>query len=522
MSIMQISPNAIYQADCLSLLERLENNSAKLVYLDPPFFTGNNGFILESENHQNREVDFDGYLDWLSQILSQAYRIVNPTGNIIIHTEPRINSYIRLIAEDLFDKIEFTEIILRKPKRFASNHKPLDEHETLLVCRKSDESIWNPLTRPLDPQEVNARFRLTDSHGLFTTLDLTQPVDRPNLQYSWNGFTPPAGRSWRFSKEKIERLNSEGRIHISSNNKRPFLKSYADEFAGTPIGANWDDIPPLVLSVSKEKTGYAAQQTLALMERVVQISTNDGDLIVDPFFGSGTLLVASQSLGRKWIGSDINASAQDITRKRLDNIGVNSPEHYVFGNEQDLSHYNVIHDSKSNDFTNILHHRNIQFVLDEKIHIEETRHYEFKEIIGIHPVKSIENTADEYAVAFLNSEGGRIYWGVRNDDGVIVGVSLDYRQRDEVGKSINVKLSQIQPPTAPSSWRLEFHKVYKKRKPVEDVFVVELIVPRSPNPNILYATGKGDVFVKTDSGRKRLSFMEMQAEIAKRITAGES
>ncbi len=518
---MRISPNAIYHADCLLLLERLESNSAKLVYLDPPFFTGDDIFTLESENHQSREVDFDGYLDWLAQIISHAYRIADPTGNIIIHTEPRINSYLRLIAEDLFDKIEFTEVILRKPKRFASSLKPLDEHETLLVCRKSNESIWNPITRPLDSKEVNARFRLTDLHGQFTTLDLTQPVDRPKLQYSWRGITPPAGRSWRFSKEKMERLNSEERIHISADSKRLYLKSYADEFAGTPIGANWDDLQPLVLSSSKEKTGYAAQQTLALMERVVQISTNDGDLIVDPFFGSGTLLVAAQILGRKWIGSDINDAAQEITKKRLENIGINCPEYYVSGNEQDLKRYNVIQDSKSVGFINILHHRNTQFILDEKIHVEETRHYEFKEVIGNNPVRAIENTADEYAVAFLNSEGGRIYWGVRNEDGIIVGVSLDYRQRDEVGKSINAKLSQIQPPTAPSSWHLELHKVYKKRKPVEDVFVVELIVPRSPNPNLLYATGKGEVFVKTDSGKKRLSFMEMQAELAKRITAGE-
>lgn len=518
---MQISPNAIYQADCLTLLERVESNSAKLVYLDPPFFTEKDTFIIEGDQVK-QEIDFDEYLDWLSQVISQAYRVADPSGNIIIHTEPRINSYIRLIAEDLFEKIEFTEIVLRMPKRFVASRKPIDEHETLLVCRKSQESIWNTLTRPLDTQDINARFRMTDSHGRFTTLDLTYPADRPSLQYSWNGFTPPAGRSWKFSKEKMELLNSEGRIYIPPDNRRPYLKSYADEFAGTPIGTNWDDLPSLNLSSAKERTGYASQQTMALMERVVQVSTNDGDLIVDPFFGSGTLIVVAQSLGRKWIGSDINDKACEITRIRLEKIGVNSQEHFTFGTEKDLHRFPVIHKSKSNGFTNILNHRNKHFILNEKIHIEETRHYEFKEITGNNPVKTIENAADEYAVAFLNSEGGRIYWGVRNEDGVVVGVNLDYRQRDEVGKAINVKLSQIQPPTAPSSWRLEFHKVYKARKPVEDVFVVELIVPRSSNPNILFATGKGEVFVKTDSGKKRLSFMEMQAEIAKRITASES
>jgi DNA modification methylase len=191
MTDTQISPNAIYKADCLSLLERLESNAAKLVYLDPPFFKGNTTFTLQSENQYSQEVDFDGYLGWLSQVISEAYRVTHRTGNIIIHTEPRINSYIRLIAEDLFEKIEFTEIILRKPKRFTSIRKPLDEHEILLVCRKSNKSIWNPPMGSLDSEELEERFRLTDSRGRFTTIDLTQPVDRPNFQYSWKGVTPP-------------------------------------------------------------------------------------------------------------------------------------------------------------------------------------------------------------------------------------------------------------------------------------------------------------------------------------------
>ncbi|PKN91069.1 MAG: hypothetical protein CVU44_20860 [Chloroflexi bacterium HGW-Chloroflexi-6] len=511
-----IHPNAIYLADSLFLLERLESDSARLVYLDPPFFMADSLEIPDGFD-KKREIDFDEYLDWLAKIISQAYRIIDKLGNIVIHTEPRINSYLRLIAEELFEKIELTEVILRRPKRFANRYKPTNEHETLLFCRKAPVSTWNNLTRPLGQDEIDERFRFVDSRGRFAKTDLTQPVDRPRFQYTWQGFTPPPGRSWRFSQEAMERLISEGRIEISQDGKRPLLKSYVDEFVGAPIGTNWDDLPPLTLSSSKEKTGYAAQQSLALMERVIQVASNESDIIVDPFFGSGTTIVAAHSLGRQWICSDTNPLALEITQNRLEKIGAKPSEHYMVGHEHDLNSFDIIHDSKSKIFVNILRRPIGQFLLNEKAKIEETRHYEFKEVKGNNPVSVIENASDEYAVAFLNSEGGRIFWGVRNADGVVVGVSLDYRQRDDVVKAIDMKLRQIQPVIAPSSWRIELHHVYEKKEAIPDLYVVELIVPHAPNSNILYATGKGEVHVKTDSGKKKLSYTEMLAEIVKRL-----
>lgn len=518
MTISEIRPNVIFQSDCLTLLERLTSDSATLVYIDPPFFTSNHFFNQNQSNEKDNLANFDEYLDWLSKVLNQAYRITTNVGTIVIHTEPRINSYVRLISEELFREMEFSEIILRSPKRFHNGKKPVEEHETLLYCRKSADSIWNPPMRPLSAEEMKYRYSGKDEQGRrYAMTPLTYHGERPNHSYEWKGFKPRLGHSWRFSFENMEKLYSEGRIFIPDEGKRPYLKSYADEASEIPIGTTWDDLSTRVHPNSLEKTEYVAQQPLALMERVIQSSSNEGDLVIDPLCGSGSTLLAAQTLNRKWIGGDSSELACKITQSRFQQINITNPANYNWGDEQELKQFPVIQSVNSTVFKNVLRQHKIRFVQNNIVRLEETRHYEFKEIKGANPVGSIENTADEYAIAFLNSEGGRVYWGIRNEDRVIVGVSLDYRQRDEVGKAIDNKLKNIQPPISPSSWRYEFHQVYDESgKPITDLYVVELIVPRSQQSNILFGTSKGEVFLKTDSGKQKLSFTEWQQELIKR------
>jgi adenine-specific DNA-methyltransferase len=189
MSNIEITPNAIYKSDCLVLLERLSSNSAMLVYLDPPFFTEPSFLPKKRVSEKSGRAEFDNYLDWLSKVLSQALRITKSNGSIVIHTVPRINSYVRLISEELFGEIEFTEIVLRSPKRFHNNKKPIDEHETLLFCRKSTESIWNPPMRPLSAEEIEHRYNAKDEQGRrYAKTPLTQPIERSKLSFEWKGF----------------------------------------------------------------------------------------------------------------------------------------------------------------------------------------------------------------------------------------------------------------------------------------------------------------------------------------------
>lgn len=157
------------------------------------------------------------------------------------------------------------------------------------------------------------------------------------------------------------------------------------------------------------------------------------------------------------------------------------------------------------------------FVLDQPVKLEEMRHVEFKEVTGGNPGSSIRSNADEYAVAFLNCEGGRIFWGIRDADRIVVGVRLSYTQRDDIRREVSAKLSHIQPPVPPADFRLNIHPVRDgEGREVPDLYVVELVAPRG-NTGKLYATGSDDVWVKTDGGKRKLNHTQKVAEIERRL-----
>ena len=146
----------------------------------------------------------------------------------------------------------------------------------------------------------------------------------------------------------------------------------------------------------------------------------------------------------------------------------------------------------------------VDFIQGQAVPFEETRLYEFKEIRGRNPVGSVTNTADEYAVAFLNGEGGRIFWGVRDRDRITVGVNLNNQQRDEVRRKVSEKLGAVQPPISVEDWQLELHSVYDlNRETIEDLWVVELLAPPLQRKDVFY-TGSGELHVKTEGGKKKL------------------
>lgn len=157
-----------------------------------------------------------------------------------------------------------------------------------------------------------------------------------------------------------------------------------------------------------------------------------------------------------------------------------------------------------------------KFLLNQPVASEETLSCEFKEIKGDEPVRAITRVVDKYVVAYLNSEGGHIYWGIRDEDRVVVGVRATYRQRDQIRRAILDKIMRIQPSVSPSAYRINFNKVYDGDQPVRDLFVIEIIVPKSPN-NLLYFTCDGEVYVKTEAGKKRLTGTEIQDEIIRRL-----
>lgn len=158
-----------------------------------------------------------------------------------------------------------------------------------------------------------------------------------------------------------------------------------------------------------------------------------------------------------------------------------------------------------------------RFNLGTPVRRDESRHIEFKEVKGKNPVRAIVNAADEYAVAFLNSEGGRVLWGVRDTDGVVVGVALSPSERDLLRRDVTNKLCSIQPQIDPTQFRLELHALGSPGS-TEDLFVVELISPRIDASEPFY-TGSHDVFVHLDGVKMRLSGPQLTAWIKQRVGA---
>ena len=160
--------------------------------------------------------------------------------------------------------------------------------------------------------------------------------------------------------------------------------------------------------------------------------------------------------------------------------------------------------ARATDADNLTQPTQIRFIQGQLVPFEETRLYEFKEVRGRNPAGSITNTADEYAVTFLNSEGGRIFWGIRDSDRITVGLTLDERQRNEIRRKVSEKLGSIEPPISVGDWHLEFHNVYDLQgETIEDLWVIELVVPPPQEKDVFY-TNSGELFVKTLGGKRKL------------------
>ena len=173
--------------------------------------------------------------------------------------------------------------------------------------------------------------------------------------------------------------------------------------------------------------------------------------------------------------------------------------------------------ARATDTDNLTEPTKIPFIRETPIPFEETLFYEFKEIKGRTPAKRIEKTVEEYVVAFLNRQGGRIFWGIRDKTRITIGVELDEQVRDDIRSKVSDKLGRIQPPISPEHCQLAFHNVYDlQEETIEDLWVVELLIPPAQERNVFF-TENGKLFVKTDGGRKELKGSSITEFIVRRM-----
>ena len=362
--------NTLYYGDNLDILrQHVGDESVDLVYLDPPFnsnasynvlfkersgeespaqikaFTDTWEWTQESERTFEQEIvlnpetppnvkdmitafrQFIGsnammaYLVMMTPRLVELRRVLKPTGSIYLHCDPTASHYLKLAMDAVFGNENFrNEIIWKRTTAHsdvAQGARHMGRiHDTLLRYSKSKHPTWNTVYIPYDDRYIERIYRYSDPDGRkYQTQPLHARKPGGDTLYEWKGKLPPPGRYWAFSKENMRKLDDEGRI-VYSRTGVPRYKIYLDESRGRSLQDIWDDVAP-VHQLPKERLGYPTQKPAALLERIVQASSNEGDVVLDPFCGCGTAVAAAEKLKRRWAGIDVTHLAVALMKNRL-------------------------------------------------------------------------------------------------------------------------------------------------------------------------------------------------------------
>lgn len=266
------------------------------------------------------------YLVEMAVRLVELHRVLKPTGSLYLHCDPTASHYLKVLLDATFGPVNFRSDITWKRTNVHSDSKDWSEvADTILYYVKDVRRpfTWNQARVAHSEEYLQSKYRYTEPDGRVFSLDnMTSPNPRPNLTYEWMGHAPPRF-GWRYERATMQRLHDEHRIwYPSDKSKRPRLKRYLDETLGTLVTNVWTDIDP-INSQAKERLGWATQKPQGLLERIVEASSEPDHVVLDPFCGCGTALVAAQKMDRRWIGIDITYLSIAVMKARLkDSFGI--------------------------------------------------------------------------------------------------------------------------------------------------------------------------------------------------------
>lgn len=385
---MPSSGNSLYFGDNLQVLrEHLADESVDLIYLDPPFnskrdynllFKSPKGHeseaqitafkdswhwgeqaerefheIVHSANTDVSEIiqairrflgenDMMAYLTMMANRLLELHRVLKATGSLYLHCDPTASHYLKIVLDGVFGKQGFrNEIIWKRASAHNDPSRCGNIHDTLFFYSKSEAYTWNRVYTPYSRDYIEAEFTRLPSGRFYKAENMLDP--RGSMEeYDFMG----TRARWRTNREGMMELwnapqtevpNSHGRIKLGKNGK-PTKRCriyFLDDLPGVPLQSIWDDVFSL-RGGSDERLGYPTQKPLALLERIISASSNEGDVILDPFCGCGTAVHSAEKLNRRWIGIDITHLAVSLIEKRLkDAFGADLP-FSVYGTPKDL------------------------------------------------------------------------------------------------------------------------------------------------------------------------------------------
>ena len=316
------------------------------------------GRLLQAMRDFLGQNDMMAYLTMMAQRMAELHRVLKPTGSLYLHCDPTASHYLKLLLDSMFGKENFkNEITWKRTSAHSSAKRWGPIHDVILFYTASDEYRWNRLFQEYTDEYLRDYYRHEDKRGRYQLGDLTGAGKRRgDSGRAWRGVNPTeSGRHWAIprnalqnaypnradlddlsTQEKLDLLDAAGLIYWPPTGNIPRQKRYADENPGIPIQDNITDIPPIGAR-ARERLGYPTQKPEALLERIIKASSNEGDVVLDPFCGCGTAIATAERLNRRWIGIDVTHLAITLIRHRMSNsFGEDLRPYEVIGDPKDL------------------------------------------------------------------------------------------------------------------------------------------------------------------------------------------
>ncbi len=346
--------NTLYTHDNLYVLSGMNSELVDLIYLDPPFNTKRMYSAPEGSKAAGSSfkdmwtwIDVDehylgtlaiqypslakyiasvgaihskammAYLTYIAQRIVEMYRVLKSTGSLYLHCDPTASHYLKHLLDSVFGKNGFrNEIIWRRHYSHNDGKKFGCIHDTIFYYTKSNDYTYNRQHIKYDADYLAKHYNLIDENGRpFRSVSMNGAGQGEAKFFGQNLLSPPKGRHWIWTQERINQALADGKIYFTSKGV-PRYKQYLEEMSGVAVQDTWTDFYSLS-SHDKERTGYPTQKPLTLLRRIIETSSIPDDIVMDPFCGCATTCVAAQQLDRKWIGIDIEKNATNILIQRL-------------------------------------------------------------------------------------------------------------------------------------------------------------------------------------------------------------
>jgi DNA modification methylase len=320
--------NKLILGDNLEILKNMDSESVDLIYLDPPFFSNRNYEVIWGDKGEVRSFEdrfsggIDHYISWLKERVIEMHRILKPTGSIFLHCDYHADAYIRVfILDNIFGGNNFrkTLFLKRSSNRSSISKAARKNYDVIFLYSKSKNYIYNQQFMELSVASKKL-YSNTDERGVYRTVPLLVSGKRNGQTGKvWRGIDPnnygQAGMHWLTIPANLEKYEAENLIYWGKDGKGlPQLKYYSEQSPGSPLSEVWDDIK---LVQGNEAIGYPTQKPMKLLERVISLASNEGDIVLDPFVGGGTTVAVADKLNRKWIGIDQSVAAIKVTEARM-------------------------------------------------------------------------------------------------------------------------------------------------------------------------------------------------------------